>query len=142
MKHEESRTQSACVQWFDLQYPEYGVQVPKVKYRNGKKYITHKRVSLLFAIPNGGLRALHEARIMSGEGVRPGVSDLFLSVPRGGFHGLYIEMKSSTGNMTPEQKVFKDFIVAQGYCFRLVRSLIEFRAHITAYMNNQIKYEL
>ena len=84
---------------------------------------------------------MHEARIMCGEGVRPGVSDLFLSVPRGGYHGLYIEMKSSTGNMTPEQKVFRDFILAQGYCFRLVRSLIEFRAHVTAYMNNQIKYE-
>lgn len=141
MKHTESRIQSACVQWFDLQYPDYGIQVPKVTYKNGRKYISHKRVSLLFAIPNGGYRAIHEARIMSGEGVRPGVADLLLSVPRGGYHGLYIEMKSPTGNLRPEQKVFRELILGQGYCFRLVRSVIEFRAHVTAYMSNKIQYE-
>src|ERR1041385_8805282 len=40
------------------------------------------RLSLLFCIPNGELRDKRTAAKLERMGVRPGVSDLFLSVPR------------------------------------------------------------
>ena len=57
-----------------------------------------------YAIPNGGGRSKREAGRLKAEGVRSGVSDVFLSMPAGGAHGLYIEMKSLTGCASREQK--------------------------------------
>lgn len=48
---------------------------------------------LMFAIPNGGERNKIVAARMKAEGVKPGVPDVCLPIPRGGFHGLYIELK-------------------------------------------------
>ena len=38
-----------------------------------------------------------------------------LSVARGGFFGLFIEMKRKTGRLTEEQKAFHADLRAQGY---------------------------
>ena len=43
---------------------------------------------LLFAVPNGGHRHRAVAARLKDEGVKAGVPDLFLPVPRGAFHGL------------------------------------------------------
>jgi hypothetical protein len=49
-------------------------------------------------------------------GVKAGVSDLFLPKPCGGFHGLYIEMKSEKGGtIREEQKAFIDAVREDGY---------------------------
>ena len=53
----------------------------------------YPELNCMFAIPNGGLRNPVVARKLKAEGVKSGVSDIFLSVARGGYHGLYIEMK-------------------------------------------------
>lgn len=96
MKHHESNLQIACVRWFKyLQYPEYA--------------------NLLFAIPNGGKRNAREAANLKKEGVTPGVSDLFLSIPRGKYHGLYIEMKWKNNDLTAKQKEFFKDASEQGY---------------------------
>ena len=46
-------------------------------------------LNCMFAIPNGGLRNPVVARKLKAEGVKSGVSDIFLSVARGGYHNLY-----------------------------------------------------
>lgn len=59
----------------------------------------------IFAIPNGGKRDAREAAHMKRQGVRAGVPDLCVPVARGGFHGLYIEMKVGKNKPTDKQLV-------------------------------------
>ena len=59
-------------------------------------------LDLLFHIPNGGSRNAIEARHLKEQGVKPGVPDLFLPVSRGGFFGLFIEMKRQDGGKLSE----------------------------------------
>ena len=50
------------------------------------------------------------------EGVKRGVPDIILPIPRGSYHGLMIEMKRERGGvMTEEQKWWIDQLVEQGY---------------------------
>lgn len=46
-----------------------------------------------FAIPNGGLRNIVVAKKLKAEGVRKGVSDIFIHVPCGAYCGMFLEMK-------------------------------------------------
>ena len=52
---------------------------------------------MMFHIPNGGSRDIREAANLKKQGVKAGVPDIFLAVPRGGYHGLFIEMKRRDG---------------------------------------------
>lgn len=72
-------------------------------------------LALLHHIPNGGRRDPVEARHLKELGVKPGVPDLFLPVARGGYHGLYIEMKSETGHTSREQEDWGERLTVQGY---------------------------
>lgn len=73
-------------------------------------------VFALYAIPNGGLRDMVVAARLKAEGVRRGIPDLALDVPRNGYHGLRIEMKRvKGGTVSPEQKEVHQFLKEQGY---------------------------
>lgn len=69
----------------------------------------------LYAIPNGGDRHPAVAARLRAEGVRPGVPDYCLPVARGGYHGLYIELKTATGYPSREQKAWVADLRAEGY---------------------------
>lgn len=70
----------------------------------------------LFHVPNGGSRGPAEAGRFKAMGVKPGVPDVFLDVPRGGFHGLRIEMKRRRGGvLSDEQAEWLDYYNANGY---------------------------
>jgi hypothetical protein len=60
-----------------------------------KHRCTCERLRLVFAIPNGGFRHKAVAARMRAEGVEPGIPDIFVSVPKEGYSGMYIEMKST-----------------------------------------------
>jgi hypothetical protein len=70
----------------------------------------------LFAIPNGGQRSKAVAWKLRAEGVQAGVSDLCLPVARRGFYGLYLEMKSAGGSLSPDQVRFQQSVRDEGYC--------------------------
>ena len=53
----------------------------------------HPELKLLHHCPNGGSRNKAEAVKLKQMGVRAGVPDLHLPVPKGVYSGLYIEMK-------------------------------------------------
>lgn len=48
-----------------------------------------------FHVPNGGYRLGKEAGRMKAQGVKAGVSDLVIRQARGGWHGLYLELKAT-----------------------------------------------
>ena len=71
---------------------------------------------LIYAIANGGWRTKATAGKLKAEGVRPGVPDLCLPVPRGGYHSLYLEMKRQQGSNTSRvQKVWIEALQQQGH---------------------------
>ena len=71
---------------------------------------------LLHHIPNGGHRSKATAGRLKAEGVKSGVPDICLPVPRGGFHGLYIELKRVSGNQpTKHQKEWISTLERGGY---------------------------
>lgn len=70
---------------------------------------------LLFHIPNGGKRSKSEAVRFRAAGVRSGVPDLFLPCSRGGYHGLWIEMKAIGGRISREQESWQKDLLEQGY---------------------------
>lgn len=75
------------------------------------------KLHLLHAIPNGGERSKVSAAKAKAEGVKRGVSDLFLPVACHGKHGLYIEMKNADGRPSKEQLAFGRAVQAEGYGF-------------------------
>jgi len=90
---------------------------------------------LLHAIPNGGSRNPIEARHLKEQGVKSGIPDLFLPCARGGWHGLYIEMKRRKGGrVSIEQKKMIIALRDQGYCVEVCEGWEEARDIITAYM--------
>lgn len=62
---------------------------------------------LLFAVPNGGSRHKVEAANMKRQGVRRGVSDVILLIPKKGFASLCLEFKTKTGTQSDDQKEFQ-----------------------------------
>jgi hypothetical protein len=89
---------------------------------------------LIFAIPNGGLRYLSEGRKLKLEGVRSGVPDLFLPVPRPGWHGLFIEMKRINGKTTITQDIWAKLLREQGYAVCVCKGAGEAIREITGYL--------
>lgn len=75
----------------------------------------HPHLRMLFAVPNGGDRHRIVAAKMKAEGVKPGVPDYLLPVPRGAFVGLAIELKSMTGYASREQKQWIEDLRALGW---------------------------
>jgi hypothetical protein len=57
----------------------------------------------MYAIPNGGHRHIAVAAKLKAEGVKSGVPDVCLPVPKNGFGALYIEMKAGKNKPTINQ---------------------------------------
>ena len=73
-------------------------------------------LSLLFHIANGGYRHPATAARMKKLGVQAGVPDLFLPVARGGFHGLWVEMKRKKGGrVSDDQKRWMESLEGEMY---------------------------
>lgn len=91
---------------------------------------------LLYAVPNGGRRSKTEAAALKAEGVVPGVPDLFLSVPRGKYHGMYIEMKKALGGRVskPQADMIK-LLEYQGYYVQVCEGAEAAMTAVTWYLS-------
>lgn len=113
----EHESQVAIFQWADLmvkigRYPE---------------------LELLFAVPNASHRRKGAAGRQKAEGMKKGVPDMFLPVPRGGAVGLVIELKADDRLPRPEQQWWLDKLAEQGWitavCFsrdQAIETLVEY----------------
>ena len=52
-------------------------------------------------------------------GLRAGVPDLFLAIARGGYHGLYVEVKGPKGRLSKVQRDYHVKLIEKGYCVRV-----------------------
>lgn len=91
----------------------------------------------LFAVPNGGQRNRIVAAKLKAEGVRPGVPDLLLLVPRGECHGLAIEMKTAIGTVSDAQKWWHLRLAHHGYAVRVCRGWQAAAATLVTYLTQR-----
>lgn len=91
-------------------------------------------LELFYAVPNGGDRHAATAGKMKDEGVRPGVPDYALPVPRGVYHGLYIELKSLTGSPSREQRRWIQRLREHGCRAEVARGALEAWAILCDYL--------
>lgn len=94
---DESGQQEALFSWAGYQLG----RMPELEY--------------LYHTPNGGKRDKATAIALKRQGVRAGVPDIQLPVPRGECHGLYIELKAGSNTTTDNQKRWLKFLAQQGY---------------------------
>lgn len=118
MKQLEHKEQVTLMQWWAMACHQFGVSE-----------------QCLFAIPNGGQRNVITGAQLKAEGVRAGVPDLFLAVPKQQNHGLFIEMKKAKGGHVSEaQKGMISMIQELGYACHVCHGWIEAKDAIERYL--------
>ncbi|MFM1393399.1 VRR-NUC domain-containing protein [Yersinia enterocolitica] len=89
----------------------------------------------LIHIPNEGKRGPKAVRDANRLGLRKGVPDLFLALPRGGYAGLWIEMKSKAGFASIEQYRWSVKLNNVGYITIICFSFEQAKATVLKYFN-------
>lgn len=126
IKPSEHASQAAVIQWFSYARKKYGL--PE---------------AALFAIPNGGERNAIVGARLKAEGVRKGIPDLLLAVPKrtdlptiSVIHesGLFIEMKTRTRKPSTDQLAAMSYLRKAGYEVALCYSTDEAIQAITEYL--------
>ena len=126
MKHLEDQHQEALVTWANCANLPCGEKIGQY----------------LFAIPNGGKRGKAEGARFKKQGVKAGVSDLFLAYPFGEYAGLWIEMKAPAespdkkpkSRPTAAQKEWLNRMLGVGYDGAVCYGWHEARQLITNYL--------
>lgn len=106
-------------------------------------------LALLFAIHNQGHGDRIRGAQAKAEGVKAGVPDMMLPIPRplphpftGLFHGLFIELKTITkGNYGDIQKQWGNDLMRQGYHVMLCRGWIEAANTIAGYLGSMVRID-
>lgn len=111
---DEETTQRDLVQFVQLQWPREA------------RYLHHS--------PNGGARHKKTAALLKAMGTRRGFPDLALFVPRGGYSGLVIELKTSKGRMSPDQREWLRHFDKIGWRAICCRGFDEARAELEGYL--------
>lgn len=116
IEHEQQR---ALFAWVDdertiRQYPELG---------------------LYHATPNGGHRSPAVAAKLKAEGVRAGVLDTCLPIARGNYIGLWIELKSPSGAVSPAQRDWISSLAKHGHRVVICTSWEAARDELLAYLS-------
>ena len=93
-------------------------------------------LDLLFSITNGGERDIRVASLLKATGVKAGVSDMFLPVPRHGRAGLWIELKREDGGTeSDKQKDWGKAMLANGFGYVMCHGWKEVREILIQYLS-------
>jgi hypothetical protein len=94
-----------------------------------------RRLQLIYAHMNGIRTTPGDSIKHRDAGAKKGLPDLFLPVPSGEWHGLYIEMKRTKGGVvSPEQKIWISLLKQQGYEAIVCKGAEEAKAAIEKYL--------
>lgn len=113
--HHEDDLQMACVRWFDLQYPEIS--------------------PLLYHTANEGKVSKVQAGIRKRMGVRAGVADLILQIPRKGCSYLALELKVGHNKQSEAQKRWEELCTRNNGMYVVIRSIEDFITAINNYLS-------
>lgn len=108
----EHYEQVSIVEWFKYQYPQ----------------------ALIYSIPNSATRSIRQTMWLRAEGLSAGVPDLCVPMPKGEYHGMYIEVKVGKNKPTEAQKKWLEKLTAQGYFCSVVYGFGEAQKIIKFYM--------
>lgn len=82
-----------------------------------------RKRQILFCASAGGMRtSMLQAKKMKAMGYQKGFPDLFICEPRGQYHGMFVEMKSTVGVQSAEQKAWQKELEKRGYLYVTKRS--------------------
>ena len=110
----ETQEQQTLFRWAEMQKGKY------------------PELALLFHISNEGKRNPARAKA---EGIKAGVPDLCLPVPRGPYHGAYIEMKRRKGGtVSRDQESWLTALECQGYAVAVCKGWQEAAKFIKKYL--------
>ena len=99
----------------------------------------HPQLRLIFSIPNGGNRHIVTAKKLRAEGVKPGVPDIFLPIPRNEKHGLFIEMKFEKNKTSENQQRWLMDLDAENYQASVCYGFDEARETIIKYLGLEME---
>jgi len=102
---------------------------------------TYPELHGLYAIPNGGKRDVVTAAKLKAEGVVPGVWDLHLPVPCGGFAGLWIEIKHGEDKLSRAQEKWREYVRLYGHATCIAYTAQEAIACLICYIKGAWKEE-
>lgn len=131
-KREEAQIQEALIAW------SRWIDIDQNDKSKGKIF------KYLMAIPNGGSRNLIEATSLKRQGVKAGVSDLFLAYPllcssfpitAYSHCGLWLELKSKKGKLSDAQQEWLHLMHNVGYATVIAYSLEEAKQAILDYVD-------
>lgn len=114
----ESQEQATLFTWAYMQREKY----PELQW--------------MFHVPNGGMRDKVTAAKLKREGVKSGFPDVALMLQRGGYFGLFIEMKRQKGGVaSKEQKLWLAHLNEQGYKAVVCNGFEEARRQLLHYLS-------
>lgn len=96
-------------------------------------YLTAKRV-LFYSIPNGSNKTKAERWLHKLTGLQAGVPDLCICVAKGGYHAMYLELKTKAGKTTEAQREWLWKLEDAGYRVAVAKGFDEAKAKIDEYM--------
>jgi len=94
----------------------------------------YPELGLLFHVPNGGRRSRLTGAKLKAMGVKAGVPDVCLPVPRQGYGSLWIELKGPRGRLQESQKVWYEALTLANNRVLLCRSWLEAADAILEYL--------
>jgi len=103
----------------------------------GRQAGAEPALQLLFHPPNGGSRHIAEATKLKAMGVRKGVPDLLLPVPRADKSGLALELKSPSGRLRPTQAWWLKELQEQGWSVAVAWTFSEAQQVMRSYLNGE-----